>query len=371
MASLTDTTAISQNLSNRLDLTDIGDKFLAGVIGDSPSRYSKSPQLWNAAFQHLGLNAIYLPFDVEADNLENLLNVLRSHDRLLGVNVTVPHKVAVMDFLDSIDASAQRIQAVNTIVRVADGKLIGYNTDGEGFVDSVLKRPPDRPVAFASSLKAMNVLLIGAGGSARAVAFLLADEMAGGKLLIGNRTREHAASLAREIQNTGKDALAISEGELSLWAPKAGLVINSTTKGQGGIRKMPNGTATLLEPYSALAPVHAPVFAASEFDRTGFEDQWRKAARGDIEANNQASMKLAESIPTEAGFYDLIYHPEETLFLHHGRATGHPTMNGKAMMINQAVLAFCKHICKPDLEARAMDTPETYEEILKVMYSAW
>jgi shikimate dehydrogenase len=290
---LNDTTAISQNLSNRLDLSNIGDKFLAGVIGDSPSRYSKSPRLWNAAFQHLRLNAVYLPFDVDADRLRNLLNALRGYAGFWGVNVTVPHKVAVMDFLDSIDAGAQRIQAVNTIVRAPDGKLIGYHTDGEGFVDSVLKRQPDRPASFTSSLKGMNVLIIGAGGSGRAVAFHVADEMAGGKLLICNRTMEHAASLAREIQKAGKDALAISEKELSLWAPKAGLIVNSTTKGQGGIRKMPNGTATLLEPYSALAPAHPPVLRATEFDRAGFEEQWRRDASDDIESNNQASMKLA------------------------------------------------------------------------------
>ncbi len=371
MASLTDTTAITRNLSNRLDLSDIADRSLAGVIGDSPSRYSKSPQLWNAAFQHLGLNAIYLPFDVDTDHLGSLLNALRDYEGFLGVNVTVPHKVAVMKSLDSIDPGAQRIQAVNTIVRTPDGKLMGYNTDGEGFVDSVLKRQPDRAVGFASSLKAMNVLLIGAGGSARAVAFHLADEIAGGKLLICNRTREHAASLAREIQQTGKDALAIGEDELFLWAPNVGLIINSTTKGQGGIRRMSNGTATLLEPYSALAPARPPVFAAAEFDRTGFEDQWRKAASADIESNHQASMKLAESIPGATGFYDLVYHPEETLFLRHGRATGHPTMNGKALIINQAVLAFCKRICKAESHTRAIDTPETYQEILEVMYSAW
>jgi shikimate dehydrogenase len=371
MSFLKDVTSISRILSNELDFPRIGDKFFAGVIGDAPSHYSKSPHLWNAAFHHLRLNAIYLPFDVDADRLENLLNALRGCERFLGVNVTVPHKVAVMAFLDSMDAGAQRVQAVNTIVKAADGKLIGYNTDGEGFVASVLKRQPDRPASFASTLKGKNVLLIGAGGSARAVAFHVADEMADGKLLICNRTTEHAASLAREIQNTGKDARAIREEELSSWAPKAGLVVNSTTKGQGGLRRMPNGTVTLLEPYSALAPAHPPLLAATEFDRAGCEEQWRKAASADIESNNQASMKLAESIPPESGFYDLIYYPEETVFLRHARSTGHPTMNGKAMIINQAALAFCKRICLAELQARAIDTPATYQEILEVMYSAW
>ena len=200
MASSRDTRSVSRSLSNQLDLAAVGDKSLTGVIGDAPSHYSKSPRLWNAAFQRLGLNAIYLPFDVGRERLGDLLKALREWDGFLGANVTVPHKVAVLDFLDSVDADARRIQAVNTIVRAADGKLLGYNTDGIGFVDSILRRQPDRPASFVSSLRALNVLLMGAGGSARAAAFHLADEMVGGKLLLCNRTTEHALSLADELQ---------------------------------------------------------------------------------------------------------------------------------------------------------------------------
>ena len=82
-------------------------------------------------------------------------------------------------------------------------------------------------------------------------------------------------------------------------------------------------------------------------------------------------MTLAEAIPPHVGFYDLIYHPEETVFLRHGRLTGHPTMNGKAMIINQAVIAFSKRICNAELQARGIDTPETCRKILEVMYQAW
>jgi hypothetical protein len=67
----------------------------------------------------------------------------------------------------------------------------------------------------------------------------------------------------------------------------------------------------------------------------------------------------------------LVYHPEETVFLRHGRLTGHPTMNGKSMIINQALLAFCQRICNTALQARGIDTPQTYKEILQVMYQAW
>ena len=90
-----------------------------------------------------------------------------------------------------------------------------------------------------------------------------------------------------------------------------------------------------------------------------------------IDANNLSSMALARCIPSETRFYDLIYHPEETVFVRHGRLTGHPTMNGKSIIINQAVIAFCKRICNAELQARGIDTPETRKQILEVMYQAW
>lgn len=371
MISPNDVAAIGRCLSNRLEASAIGARSLAGVIGDSPSRYSKSPQLWNAAFAHLKMNAVYLPFDVDDAHLGDLLSAFRRCEEFLGANVTVPHKLRVMDFLDSLDEGARRIQAVNTIVRTAEGKLHGYNTDGEGFIDSILNLQPDRGERFTSSLEGMKVLLLGSGGSARAVAFHVADQLAGGEIILCNRTTKWASSLAQEIQTTGCSAVAIAESELPSLAPSVGLIVNCTTKGQGGMRRLPNGTATFLEPYSALAPADPPMFAIAEIDAPGFERRWAEAAGRDIEDNHRASMGLAASIPSRVGFYDLIYHPEETVFLRHGRSTGHPTMNGKAMIVNQAALAFCKRICITELRGRQIDTPETFNNILRVMYRAW
>jgi shikimate 5-dehydrogenase len=82
-------------------------------------------------------------------------------------------------------------------------------------------------------------------------------------------------------------------------------------------------------------------------------------------------MNLAKSIPQAVPFYDLIYHPEETVFLRHGRMTGHPTMNGKTMIVNQAVIAFCERICRTQLQAKGIDTQETHRQILEIMYRAW
>lgn len=371
MASLQTIQAIRRCLSNSIEEIVGGTQALTGVIGDVPSHYSKSPSLWNAAYAHLQIDAIYCPFDVAGGKVGDLLTALKDHGKFMGANVTVPHKTRVMEFLDEIDPGAARIQAVNTIVRTQNGKLIGYNTDGSGFIESVLKRQPDRDQAFLSSLKGTDVLLLGAGGAARAVAFHLADVLGTGRLLICNRTPNYATALAEEIRAAGGNVGAIPQEELNLRAPKTGLIVNCTTKGQGGIRRLAKGMATLLEPYSALAPAHPPSFTETDSGRVDFESKWTQAAQGSIETNHRASMALAASIPAATRFYDLIYYPEETVFLRHGRLTAHATMNGKAMIVNQAVIAFCERIWRAELHAKGMDTSGIEQKLRQIMYQAW
>jgi shikimate 5-dehydrogenase len=248
--------------------------------------------------------------------------------------------------------------------------LVGYNTDGEGFVESLFAPQPDRVKSFIGSLKNMDVILLGAGGSARAVAFHVADLLDGGRLLICNRTSAHAETLASDVNRAGGKAEAILESELFHYVPRVGLVVNSTTKGQGGVRKLDQNRVTVLEGYSALAPANPPVFPDLDYGKPTFQSKWTHAASADIEANHKASMRLAKSIPQQAGFYDLIYYPEETVFLRHGRETGHATMNGKAMIVNQAVFAFTR-VCHSELAACGINTPDMHREILEVMYLAW
>jgi len=353
MAIDTDIKAIQNCITNRLDIAAFGDRRFAGVIGGRPSHYSKSPVLWNAAFGYLGIHAIYVPLDVDGTHLRQLIFAFRRCDRFMGANVTVPHKLPIMEFLDELDPVVERIGAVNTVVRTPAGRLIGYNTDGEGFVESLLAPQPGTPKPFVDSLRGMDVLLLGAGGSARAVAFQLSDHLAGGTLVISNRTLEHAVPLVAAIRKTGRKALAIGETEVSRWAPKVGLIINATSKGQGGSH---------LESYSALAPAHPE--PAAEREST-------VPSQTDIESNKVLSIELAASVPKSVCFYDLIYFPEETVFLRHARLTGHPTMNGKSMIVNQAVIACCSRVCRAELEARRLDNPETCTKILEIMYHAW
>jgi shikimate dehydrogenase len=369
MATTDAVSAIQACLSNRLDPGIIQKRRIAGVIGATPSRYSKSPALWNAAFDSLRINAVYLPFDVTETSLKDLVSALRNSDRALGVNVTIPHKVKIMEHLDELETGAARIRAVNTVVRTETGRLIGYNTDGEGFIESLLKIQPSQTEAFIESLKDLDVLLLGAGGSARAVAYHLADQLGRGHLVICNRTMEPAEAVAHELRKIGYKALAIREQELPHWAARVGLIINCTIKGQGGIQRRSDGKLISLESYSAIAPAQ-PV-AVPEHGRTDSQEGAIEASQADIQKNNEASLALANSLPKAVRFYDLIYFPEETVFLRHGRETGHRIQNGKAMIINQAVIAFCTRICRAELQARGIDTPETFRHVLEVMYRAW
>lgn len=366
------TASLQRLIGNRLELSALGEKRIACVIGDAPSRYSKSPALWNAAFDYLGVNAAYFPFDVTTDKLPALVETVRKCERFLGGNVTVPHKIPIMTLLDRVDEDARRIGAVNTIVRTPDGALAGYNTDGKGFVESLRMTLPDQSEAFLpSSMKGMDVLLLGAGGSARAVAFHLADHLRDGRLFLCNRTPEQAKSLADQLRAQGCNALVIDEAEIGQWAPRVGLLVNSTTKGQGGLRRMPDGRVITLEPYSSLAPAHPVPIAEEDFDEPGARQRWLDIQQKDVDANNAASLNLVRQVPREVRFYDLIYHPEESVFLRHGRLTRHRTRNGKAMIVCQAVIALCAHVCRQHLAETGKDNPATAEAVCNVMFARW
>ncbi len=124
----------------------------SGLIGDHPSTYSRSPRIWNAAFSDLGLDAVYAPFDVDLEDLPGLVDAIRRESRFLGMNVTVPYKQAIIPLIDVVDERAARLDAVNTVVRMPDGELRGFNTDGYGALGSITRAWPGQPEPFLRSL---------------------------------------------------------------------------------------------------------------------------------------------------------------------------------------------------------------------------
>ncbi len=126
---------------------------LCGLIGD-PVEHSMSPVMHNAAFREIGLDYLYLPFRVKREELDKAIEGMRALN-IRGLNVTIPHKVAVLQFLDELDPLAEKIDAVNTIVN-DNGVLTGYNTDGAGFLQPLLERGIEP--------EGKNMVIMGAGG---------------------------------------------------------------------------------------------------------------------------------------------------------------------------------------------------------------
>nr|WP_294804365.1 shikimate dehydrogenase [uncultured Nitrososphaera sp.] len=188
------------------------------IIGD-PISHSLSPGMQNAAFSALNLNCTYLSFRVPAQELKESIESLRAIN-VAGFNVTIPHKVAVMEHLDELDATAKKAGAVNTVNNI-EGIFKGYNTDIAGFIEPLRRRKFD----FHTT-----VLLLGAGGAARAIIAALAEEKTG-KVVIANRDQKKAGELAKTGGDLGLLCETIALEDATKVSPEAGLIVNATSIG--------------------------------------------------------------------------------------------------------------------------------------------
>lgn len=195
------------------------DRQLIGLLG-SPVKHSKSPLMHNTLFEKYGLKYEYIAFNVAEGDLESATNGLRALN-FVGANVTVPHKVAIIPYLDAISPEAAKIGAVNTLVN-KNGRLIGYNTDGVGYLRSLAE---ETNVDLADK----NVLLLGTGGAARAIACALSDQNIK-SLTILSRDTKKAEKLLNRIGCKIPAEIAIID-EIHKYIGGADLIINATTVG--------------------------------------------------------------------------------------------------------------------------------------------
>lgn len=192
---------------------------LLGVMGD-PIIQSKSPIMHEAALQALGIPGAYVPLHILPENLEDAVQAIRTLG-FRGVNVTIPHKVAVMAHVDLLDESAVAVGAVNTIVN-NNGILTGYNTDGIGYVRSL-------KAEAISDLSGSKIMVIGAGGAARGIVAALLQEKPSA-ILIANRSVDKAQDLAAECQSKG-NVIGISMNEVAEMLDGVDVLINTTSVG--------------------------------------------------------------------------------------------------------------------------------------------
>jgi shikimate dehydrogenase len=175
----------------------------------------------NAAFAAVGLNCSYIAFKVPASELKESIESLRSIN-VSGFNVTVPHKVEVIKYLDELDASAKNAAAVNTVNNI-EGIFKGYNTDIDGFIEPLHRRQVD--------FQNMHVLLLGAGGASRAVVAALAQEIGIASVIIANRNTQRAEELAKIGLGLGLKCEILALEKVQDVALECDLIVNATKLG--------------------------------------------------------------------------------------------------------------------------------------------
>lgn len=202
------------------------------VIGD-PIDHSLSPNIHNAAFRKLDLDCTYIAYRIPKGELEEGLESLKKI-KISGFNVTIPHKIEIMKYLNKVDEDCSLIGASNTVSN-NDGELKGYNTDMDGFLEPIKRKN--------IAIKDTNVLLFGAGGAARAIVAGFAKEKVK-SITIVNRTKQNAMSLAQFAHKIGLDANATSLDELGNSVSDYKFIINATSIGLKN-EKTPLPTETL------------------------------------------------------------------------------------------------------------------------------
>ncbi len=362
--------ALEPFLDNQLPDAVDSAKLFAGSAGESPSKYSRSPGMWNAAFAEVGLDAHYVPFDVRSENLTAFVAAVREQPGFIGGNVTVPHKLAIMELLDEVDPIAAQIGAVNTYAKQPDGRLIGYNSDADGLLASMLRILPGNDAPFLDTLAGKQVLLLGSGGAGRAAAFSIASKLEGGSITITNRTMPTADELASQVSKAYAGVSAMPFHDAIKLLPSIDLVVNTSTVGQSGLRHLSGGRISCLEPFSSLAAAE-PAILDDTADLPTFYREWFALSHPAIAKNNaEAAHALTTCKPT-AVFVDAVYSPDETTLLRQARHSGRRTLNGKGMLIMQAADSFIKRMTRPALIEAGHDPDSLYDRVVATMAKAF
>ena len=275
---------------------------------DYPAR---TAAMWNAVYRACSLRLGNIMLIGDPRRAAEIIAAFRQDEKYRGGGAGVGFKDGSLPYLDEIEPMAKAIGAVNFIVKTAQGKLRGYNTDGLGFAQSLAERYRRRNEQLAGK----RVVVLGAGGAGKAVGFALAER--GARLVIINRTVEKAQTLAETINRFYRlqgesQARFGGENRIVLEVRNAEAVVNVTTKGSAG----------LLEPYSALAAVELP------------------ATEENVRKNHRAAGETLALLPKHAIVSDIVLVQQTTVMLEQARRAGFEILDGVPMVVNQGVEAF-------------------------------
>jgi shikimate dehydrogenase len=272
-----------------LDKRVSGSTKLTGLIGN-PIEHTVSPVLHNTLFSMMGINGIYVPIKPDRECLGDAIAGLKAAG-FAGFNVTIPFKEAILEYLDEASDEVRLIGAANT-VSIRDGRLIGHNTDGDGFIRAFRKQT-------GTDIRQKSICILGAGGTARTLAVKLAMEGAG-RLCIINRTKRRADEIAEHINRVLSGVLA---GKTPVFTVPA----------------YSDEARSVLEQYDVIINTTS----AGMYPDTG-----SSPINDDIRFRSKPIV------------YDVIYSPAETRFLRHAKSEGCMTLNGAGMLFYQGLRAF-------------------------------
>ena len=306
------------------------------IIGLTPSRGARSPLLWDAAFDHLGIPGRMVPVDCDAASLPDMLGALSADDGVIGGAVTMPHKAAVIPHLAGLSSVASAAGAVNCLARatggaVGDRELVGENTDGIAALRSLERE--------LGSIDGARVLLLGAGGAGSAVAAAVAGALGReGSLVVANRAADARDALVARLDDAFSADVRAAPGWPVAVNPPDGafdVIVNATSLGfqlpvphaEGWVPARLTSPLTGTDGYPALGREEAEAVSAG--------------ALGDALARTVAGTLAWLDTQRDALVMDVIYQPERTLLLALAELAGCRTTNGAWMNLEQAVIAFC------------------------------
>jgi shikimate dehydrogenase len=344
------TTVLDQIENGNVDLGSTGN--YAAILGESPSKGAKSPSLWNAAFQGLGLSGIMHPMDVQPAKLQAVVQALRADRRFIGGAVTMPYKIDIIPFLDDLDAEARTIGAVNCLYR-RGADLIGANTDGAGALWSLER-------AYRQPLAGKQALVIGAGGAGFAVAAYLAGALGpSGRITLANRSPEPLHNLAEKLKTDCQvqtSGLPLPDDQLS----SLDIVVNCSSLGFENLKKDAAGTYTL-KFYSPLGRLDNALRVA---DAPTAEKDYARAAKDTIGRNHGETVHALAAM-ADPFVFDIVYQPHRTPLLFWAETFGYRTLNGVPMNLEQAVIAFDRATAAVNLR------PSHRNEVRPLMEKVW
>ena len=344
-------TSVLDHIGNKEIDLDSTAKY-AAILGESPSKGAKSPSLWNAAFQGLGLSGVMHPMDVKPANLHDLVQTLREDQRFIGGAVTMPYKIDIIPFLDDLDAEARTIGAVNCLYR-RGSNLVGTNTDGAGALWSLERE-------YRQPLTGQQVAVLGTGGAGFAVAAFLAGAVGrSGRLTLVNRSsapRNQLAEKLKEVCQVQIAELPLSDGLLS----SLDILVNCSSLGFETLKKDTHGTYSL-KFYSPLGGLDDSLRVA---ETPSAEKDYVRLAQDAIGQNQMETIRALAAMDNPFVF-DIVYQPRRTPLLFWAETFGYRTLNGVPMNLEQAVIAFDRATSAADLRTSHGD------EVRTLMAKVW